>query len=189
MDNNWKRKFTILWTGQFISLISSSAVNFAIIIWLSLKTGSAEVLAFSAIAALLPQALIGPFAGVYIDRWNRKRTMIFADGFVAVCTLCMSLSFYFGYESLLLIYVWIKICRFYFQNMDNAVFHSAFDTKIRIIANSRYQSDYSIGFRNSLTCIRGFFNWNVIHRKCFAVRYSGSTFCDYFAFLYSYSQS
>lgn len=109
MDNNWKRKFTILWTGQFISLISSSAVNFAIIIWLSLKTGSAEVLAFSAIAALLPQALIGPFAGVYIDRWNRKRTMIFADGFVAVCTLCMSLSFYFGYESLLLIYVMLGL--------------------------------------------------------------------------------
>lgn len=109
MDNNWKRKFTILWTGQFISLISSSAVNFAIIIWLSLKTGSAEVLAFSAIAALLPQALIGPFAGVYIDRWNRKSTMIFADGFVAVCTLCMSLSFYFGYESLLLIYVMLGL--------------------------------------------------------------------------------
>ncbi|SEH67245.1 MFS transporter, DHA3 family, macrolide efflux protein [Paenimyroides aquimaris] len=109
MDNNWKRKFTILWTGQFISLISSSAVNFAIIIWLSLKTGSTEVLAFSAIAALLPQALIGPFAGVYIDRWNRKRTMIFADGFVAVCTLCMSLSFYFGYESLLLIYVMLGL--------------------------------------------------------------------------------
>ncbi|WLD22732.1 MFS transporter [Flavobacterium dauae] len=109
MDNNWKRKFTILWTGQFISLISSSAVNFAIIIWLSLKTGSAEVLAFSAIAALLPQALIGPFAGVYIDRWNRKKTMIFADGFVALCTLFMSVSFYFGYESLLLIYVMLAL--------------------------------------------------------------------------------
>jgi len=109
MDNHWKKKFTILWTGQFISLISSSAVNFAIIIWLSLKTGSAEVLAFSAIAALLPQALIGPFAGVYIDRWNRKKTMIFADGFVALCTLFMSVSFYLGYESLPLIYVMLAL--------------------------------------------------------------------------------
>lgn len=109
MDSHWKKKFTILWAGQFISLISSSAVNFAIIIWLSLKTGSAEALAFSAIAALLPQALIGPFAGVYIDRWNRKKTMIFADGFVALCTLFMSVSFYFGYESLLLIYVMLAL--------------------------------------------------------------------------------
>lgn len=109
MDTNWKRKFTILWIGQFISLISSSAVNFAIIIWLSLKTESAEVLAFAAIAALLPQALIGPFAGVYIDRWDRKKTMIFADGFVALCTLFMSISFYFGYESLPLIYVMLGL--------------------------------------------------------------------------------
>ena len=109
MQANWKRKFTILWVGQFLSLISSSAVNFAIIIWLSLETGSAEVLAFAAIAGLLPQALIGPFAGVYIDRWNRKKTMIFADSFVAVCTLVMSISFYMGNESLLLIYVMLGL--------------------------------------------------------------------------------
>src|SRR5690554_44206 len=96
MQQNWKKKFIILWIGQFLSLISSSAVNFAIIIWLSLETGSAEVLAFAAIAGLLPQALIGPFAGVYIDRWDRKKTMIFADSFVAVCTLVMSISFYLG---------------------------------------------------------------------------------------------
>nr|WP_228379053.1 hypothetical protein [Chryseobacterium piperi] len=73
MDSQWRRKFAFLWTGQFFSLISSSAVAFAIIIWLSLETGSAEVLAYAAIASLLPQALIGPFAGVYVDRWDRKQ--------------------------------------------------------------------------------------------------------------------
>lgn len=109
MQQNWKRKFAVLWVGQFLSLISSSAVNFAIIIWLSLETGSAEVLAFAAIAGLLPQALIGPFAGVYIDRWDRKKTMIFADSFVAFCTLVMSISFYMGNESLLLIYVMLGL--------------------------------------------------------------------------------
>lgn len=104
MKNSWKRTFFIIWTGQFISLLSSSAVNFAIIIWLSIETGSAEVLAFAAIAALLPQTLIGPFAGVYIDRWDRKRTMILADGFIAACTLAMSLLFYFGHFELVFIY-------------------------------------------------------------------------------------
>jgi DHA3 family macrolide efflux protein-like MFS transporter len=109
MQDTWKKKFAILWIGQFISLISSSAVNFAIIIWLSLETGSAEVLAFAAIAGLLPQAVIGPFAGVYIDRWDRKKTMIFADGFVAFCTLIMSVSFYLGHESLWLIYTMLGL--------------------------------------------------------------------------------
>ena len=105
MQQSWKKTFAIIWTGQFVSLLSSSAVNFAIIIWLSLETGSAEVLAYAAIAALMPQALIGPFAGVYIDRWDRKRTMIAADGFIAICTLAMSLLFYLGHFELLYIYI------------------------------------------------------------------------------------
>jgi Permeases of the major facilitator superfamily len=104
MQPSWKRTFGIIWTGQFVSLLSSSAVNFAIVIWLSLETGSAEVLAYAAIATFLPQTLIGPFAGVYIDRWNRKRTMIAADGFIALCTLAMSVLFYAGYTELTFIY-------------------------------------------------------------------------------------
>lgn len=109
MQHPWKRTFAIIWTGQFVSLLSSSAVNFAIIIWLSLETGSAEVLAFAAIAAFLPQTLIGPFAGVYIDRWDRKRTMILADGFIALCTLMMSVLFYLGYSELLFLYVLLAL--------------------------------------------------------------------------------
>ncbi|SMG29113.1 MFS transporter [Sphingobacterium psychroaquaticum] len=109
MQDSWKKKFLFIWVGQFISLISSSAVNFAIIIWLSIEHGSAEVLAYGAIAGMLPAALIGPFAGVFIDRWDRKKTMMLADGFVALCTLVMSVSFYYGNESLLLIYVMLGL--------------------------------------------------------------------------------
>ncbi|WP_262250394.1 MFS transporter [Parapedobacter soli] len=109
MTATWKRTFAIIWSGQFVSLLSSSAVNFAIIIWLSLETGSAEVLAFAAIAAFLPQTLIGPFAGVYIDRWDRKRTMVLADGFIAACTGVMSVLFYLGYSDLLFIYMLLAL--------------------------------------------------------------------------------
>ena len=88
-----------------MSLLSSSLVNFAVIIWLSLETGSAEVLAYAAIAALLPQSALGLFAGVFIDRWDRKKTMIIADGFIAFCTLGISLLFYFGQVELWYIYL------------------------------------------------------------------------------------
>ena len=84
--NNWKKKFIIIWTGQLFSILSSSIAQFSIVLWISLKTGSAEVLSFATIAALLPQALLGPFAGVFVDRWNRKWTMIGADSFVALCS-------------------------------------------------------------------------------------------------------
>lgn len=92
--DNWKKIFLIIWTGQFFSLLTSYTVNFAIIVWLSIHTGSAEILAYAAIASLLPQALIGPFAGVYIDQWDRKMTMMLADGFIALCTLVISILFY-----------------------------------------------------------------------------------------------
>jgi len=109
MTPTWKRTFAVIWSGQFISLLTSSAVNFAIIIWLSLETGSAEVLAFAAIATFLPQTLIGPFAGVYIDRWDRKRTMMAADGFIAVCTFILSLLFYLGYTEVMFVYILLAL--------------------------------------------------------------------------------
>ena len=95
MNNNWKRTFTIIWSGQFFSILTSSLVNFAIIIWLSLQTGSAEILAYAAIAGMLPQTVIGPFTGALIDRWNRKRIMMLADTFIALCTLILALLFWF----------------------------------------------------------------------------------------------
>lgn len=61
-----EESFSIIWSGQFFSILTSSLVNFAIIIWISLQTGSAEMLAWAAIAALLPQTVIGPFTGALI---------------------------------------------------------------------------------------------------------------------------
>ncbi|MEA4916242.1 MFS transporter [Proteiniphilum sp.] len=93
-NNNWKRAFAIIWSGQFFSILTSSLVNFAIIIWISLQTGSAEMLAWAAFAAMLPQTIIGPFSGALIDRWNRKRIMMFADSFIALCTLALAFLFW-----------------------------------------------------------------------------------------------
>lgn len=94
MNENWKKVFAVIWGGQFFSILSSSLVNFAIIIWLSLETGSAEILAWSAIASMLPQTLIGPFTGALIDRWDRKRIMMLADTFIALCTLVLAILFW-----------------------------------------------------------------------------------------------
>lgn len=100
MNNNWKRTFAIIWSGQFFSILTSSLVNFAIIIWLSLQTGSAEILAWAAIAAMLPQSIIGPFTGALIDRWNRKHIMMLADTFIALCTLVLAILFWLNVADL-----------------------------------------------------------------------------------------
>lgn len=91
--SHWKKTFAIIWAGQLFSTLSSVIVGYAVIFWMSLKTGSAEVLAVAGIASLLPQMILGPFTGVLIDRWDRKRIMIGADAFVALCTAVLAVLF------------------------------------------------------------------------------------------------
>ncbi|MEG2365913.1 MAG: MFS transporter [Alistipes sp.] len=107
---NWKKVFAIIWAGQSISILSSALVGYAVIFWLSIETGSAETLAFAAIAGMLPQSVMGLFVGVYIDRWDRKRTMIFADIFIALCTLVLALLFWLDMAELWHVYV-LLACR------------------------------------------------------------------------------
>ncbi|MFA6949134.1 MAG: MFS transporter [Lentimicrobiaceae bacterium] len=102
---NWKKVFSIIWTGQFVSILSSSVVGYAIVFWLSIKTGSAETLAIATIASLLPQAVLGLFTGVMIDRWNRKMVMILSDIFIALCTLVLLILFLTGEVEIWQIYI------------------------------------------------------------------------------------
>ena len=96
---SWKKTFAVIWSGQLASILSSEVVAYSIIFWMSLETGSAEVLALAAIAGMLPQSLLGPLVGVYVDRWDRKRTMILADSFIALCTLALTALFWLACRS------------------------------------------------------------------------------------------
>lgn len=107
--NNWKKKFIIIWSGQLFSTLSSYIAQFGVVLWISIETGSAEVLSFATIAALLPQVVLGPFAGVFVDRWNRKLTMILSDVFVALCSAVIALLFYLDTIELWHIYLLLML--------------------------------------------------------------------------------
>ncbi|WP_078410528.1 MFS transporter [Priestia abyssalis] len=104
MENkNWKRKFIAIYTGQFFSLLSSAAVQFSIIWWLTETTGSPLVLTLAGLAGFLPQALVGPLAGTLTDRYSRKMMMILADMTVALGSLLLFTSMYFSEPSITLV--------------------------------------------------------------------------------------
>lgn len=90
------RPFFTIWIGQMFSLLGSQLVQFALIWWLTQQTGSATVLAGASIVGLVPQVILGPFVGPLIDRWNRKWTMILADGVVAFSTGVLVYLFWTG---------------------------------------------------------------------------------------------
>ncbi|RPI94095.1 MAG: MFS transporter [Chloroflexi bacterium] len=94
--DNWKRPFFTIWTGQALSLTGSRIAMFALIWWLTEKTGSATVLATATLFAMLPQIVLGPLVGVYVDRWNRRITMIVADSLIALAALGLAYLFWSG---------------------------------------------------------------------------------------------
>jgi DHA3 family macrolide efflux protein-like MFS transporter len=91
--DSWLRTFLIIFTGQAFSLLGSAAVNFALVWWLTAETGSASVLALASIAAILPQTVLSPIAGPFIDRWDRRLTMIVADVLIAATSIGLLVAF------------------------------------------------------------------------------------------------
>jgi len=126
---SWKKKFAVIWSGQLFSILSSAIVQFAIVLWLSFETKSAEVLSFAMIAALLPQTMIGPFVGVFVDRWSRKRTMILADSFVAFCSAVLALLFYLDCVEIWHIYALLA-----FRSVGSAFHNPAMEASVPLLA-------------------------------------------------------
>ena len=117
-DTSWKKTFFLVWTGQAFSIIGSSAAQFALLWWLTLQTGSPLVLAMAGIAGFLPQALLGPIAGVWIDRLSRKTVMIAADFFIAGVSAILAVAFLAGTPEAWLIYLIL------FLRAIGSVFHA-----------------------------------------------------------------
>jgi MFS family permease len=103
------RNFFLLWIGQIISQLGDRLDQMALIAFIYLRApGStieiAKILSFT----IIPVFVIGPIAGVYVDRWNRRRTMYACDLLRAV--LVFTIPFFLFYsKSLALIYLVIFV--------------------------------------------------------------------------------
>jgi DHA3 family macrolide efflux protein-like MFS transporter len=95
-SNQWMKKFLPIWSAQLFSLLGSSLVQFALVWYLTEKTGSVEILTTATIMSILPQVLLSPFAGALVDRWNRRIVMILSDGATAFFTLILVILFAVG---------------------------------------------------------------------------------------------
>ncbi|UCE91473.1 MAG: MFS transporter [Methanobacteriota archaeon] len=111
------KRFFVVWGGQAFSLLGSSLVQFALVWWITKTTGSATYLAVAATAAILPQIVVGPFAGALVDRWSRRRVMIAADAGVAAATGVLAILFYLDVAG-----VW-EVCALLAVRASGAAFH------------------------------------------------------------------
>jgi len=73
------RNFRLLWLGQVVSQLGDWFNSVAMYALLFELTGSAKVVAVLMVVQILPLALVGPTAGVVVDRFDRRKIMIAAD--------------------------------------------------------------------------------------------------------------
>jgi hypothetical protein len=81
--------FTVIWLGQFVSMLGSGMTTFAVSIWAWQETGQATALALAAFFGFGPQVLLSPLAGALVDRLDRKLVMILSDLAAGVTTIIL----------------------------------------------------------------------------------------------------
>jgi MFS family permease len=83
--------FTIIWAGQFVSLLGTQMSRFALTIWTWDKTGAATAIALSNLFFMAPQMLMSPLAGALVDRWDRRLVMMLSDLGAGLATVAIYL--------------------------------------------------------------------------------------------------
>jgi MFS family permease len=84
------RNFRLLLIGQVISGLGDYVYGPTMLVWVFMLTHSAMAVSGILIAQVVPSCLFGPIAGVFVDRWDRRRTMMVTNilqAFVALLPL------------------------------------------------------------------------------------------------------
>lgn len=95
----------ILWSGQSVSLVGTQVTQIAFPLLILALTRSPALAGFVAGINVLPYLLLSLPAGAFVDRWNRKRTMILCDSARAILLASIPLALATGHLSIAQIYL------------------------------------------------------------------------------------
>ncbi|HEX8650845.1 MAG TPA: MFS transporter [Pyrinomonadaceae bacterium] len=103
------RAFAFICLGQLVSAIGTGLTNFALGVWVYQQTGSATKFALVALFSTVPGGLILMLAGVLIDRWNRRWTMILSNTGAGLTTLAATVLLFSGRLEVWHIYLGVSV--------------------------------------------------------------------------------
>ncbi|NLS52572.1 MFS transporter [Hafnia alvei] len=109
---HWKKDIALFLSAQTVTLLGSSIVQYAIIWYITLTTSSGLMITISTLCGFLPQLVISLFAGVWVDRYNRKYVSMISDAAIALVTLLLAIAFILGYKPLWLIFAVLAVRSF-----------------------------------------------------------------------------
>ena len=124
-----------LWTAQFVSVMGDFLALFAILSVASFRLhGTPEQLTLISLFYMLPMAVIGPVAGVFVDRWNVKTTMISSD--LIRCVLAFGLIFANSLTSLYVLLFAISLVSTFFSPAQSVTVRTIVPTEGLLNANA-----------------------------------------------------
>lgn len=144
---DWKRKFAILWSGQAVSMLTSSVLQMAIVWYLTERTGSAAILSFATLIGFLPQAILGMFIGALIDRYDRKKIMILADLSIAAISLILVVAGIWGE-----IPIWLIMVVLFARSIGTAFHYPSLQAIMPMIVPKEQLTQYA-GYSQSFESI------------------------------------
>ena len=117
------KAFTVLLAGQIVSFLGSRLSSFGLGVWIFMSTGSTTKFALTAFVGAVTSLLVAPLAGVMVDRWDRRWTMIFGDTGAALGTAALALLLWSQRIELWHIYLILAFAGF-FQTFQGPAFEA-----------------------------------------------------------------
>lgn len=131
------RDFALLWLGMLVSSVGDWINYVAMVALVYQQTHSALALALLRLFHIVPILLVAPFAGVFVDRWNRKRTLVLS---AAVAGLAAgTLALYHPVLLVFMVYGAITVAMAFFNPARSAAIPSIVSDDQLVPANSLAQ--------------------------------------------------
>ncbi len=89
--------FIIIWIGQLVSILASAMSQFGLTIWMYQQTKSATAMGLMQVFFITPFLIMSPFAGVMVDKYNRKLMMMISDLTAVIATFSIFLLLWSGH--------------------------------------------------------------------------------------------
>ncbi|MHA1739771.1 MAG: MFS transporter [Candidatus Heimdallarchaeota archaeon] len=101
--------FVFFWSGQMVSILGSSIIQFVLTWWIAVQTESPLLLALATFIAFVPTIILTPVAGVLVDRWNRKAIIAIVDFLQAAVTMVLLFLFWFTTVTVYILFIFLAV--------------------------------------------------------------------------------
>ena len=101
----WTLNFFLLWQGQFVSAFGDVIYQIALGFWILEITGSKALMGTLMATSMIPRVIISPFAGVVVDRVDRKKLMVLMDLIRGVIVVFVGIAAIFHFIQIWMVFV------------------------------------------------------------------------------------